>query len=481
MKKLTLFALLIFGICISSYSQDPSKRNGKMKNISTDLFYLVEFDFSNPNETILPKNIRKGDFYKVNVCNINLNNYRVEMQIKDTVYYSKALDFPVFGAIDINGLSDIIESFEAFSIVLSPEEKEMDSLGSFNSITKSDIRDFLEKNQETIKKNLDLLDKSISRFNDERFKIATNRILAKADPVPLNTEPIDVSKNLKTFEEIHLSQKLLESEISNNSKEYIEFFEKPDVILLMKEEDVTSIALRQEKEKVDKAYGEIKSKLSKARDQSNPDNVIKILTSILHLYTTSTFTSLPIQFTGDEAELKMSFIPKDSASNLQPYRLSPIKFGRSPWYWAVGPGLYYSKLQNERVGSETIQVNDSTQNFKVLKENSLQGEIGLSALFHAGYKLPILNDFFGIHGSVGTGVSLGEDIRARMLYGFGLSFGQKNHLTLNIGWATGYVDILSESFKEEDYGTKMFVEKPSVLVKKLDTAVFYNVGYVFTF
>jgi hypothetical protein len=494
MKKLTLLTLLTFSISMGSYAQDPSRRNGKMENERSEICFLVKFNFSDPTEIILPKKIRINDFYKVQVTSVNLNNYRVEMGIKDTVYYSKALDFPVFGSIDITSLSNLMGSFDFFesSSVISNQMVETLKATNFKAFSLPAQIDTVVLNLEKIKSVLTAEQKALQGFQIRldstnkvidtlNFDFMEARVLAKS--LELQQWPkIDIKDKLRKFSSLRDSLISLETDVKAAQKSYKEFFDLPNTVILLKEvrgED--SIRIFREKKKVEDSQIELNKKVGEIKSYVSTTAVEKALITVHQLYNSTTYTSLPIQFTGEEAEVKMSFIPKDSTSNLQTYHLSPIKFGKSPWYWAVGPGMYYSKLRSDLVGYETIQVNDSTQNFKVLKEDPMQGEIGISALFHAGYKLPIFSEFIGVHGSVGTGVSLGEEIKARILYGGGIAFGKKNHLTFNIGWATGYVDRVSSSFAEADYGSKLYLEKPSVLVKKLRTEVFYNVGYVFTF
>ncbi|MCL6261341.1 hypothetical protein M3O96_19735 [Aquiflexum sp. TKW24L] len=481
MKQLIILSILILGISSFCSAQ-------KIKDY--DLEREVKINFVPGDKVTVPKRIKTGDFYRVVVDSINLNNYRVEINVKDTVYYSKALDFPVFGSIDLTGLSDILGKFNAAELAKALEASP-DSIAIDNKKFKVDpkkknpltekILSRLKDEEEYLKKFGIILKAENEKIDSLSYELMTIRITSKINPIPRDFNSIDIKGKLQGFTRIKIILSKLEADLKANEDKLKEYFSNPDVILLMNTPGIDSILINTEKTKVDKAISELKTNTAKAKSQVSSENAEKALVSIVHLYNQTTYTSLPIQFTGEEAEIKMSFIPKDSASNLQTYHLSPIKFGRSPWYWAVGPGLYYSNLQSERVGFETVQVNDSTQNFKVLKESPLEGEIGVSALFHAGYKLPILHEFFGVHGSIGTGISLGEEIRARLLYGFGVSIGKKNHLTANIGWATGYVDNVSASFNEEDYGTKLFVEKPSVLIKNLDTGIFYNVGYVFTF
>lgn len=501
LSLLILFTFLLFG-----------NLSAQVKEINLNEKY-IEFEFDSPNIITIPKRMNQGDFYKVVVRNINLNNYLVEMQVEDTVYYSAAVDFPFFGSVDISSIEGIVGTFSAALSQVTTEKSDsleiveikekfkifhskivnLDSLLLIKNLDENnymysdptvlqEIERVLENERKISVLLAEFLKKETDKINLLAIRFLETRIASKALDEFNPNNPISTEEAINTSLSLIKNLNWLQKITDEVSKRYVDYFNKSSVTDLIKQAgDIDSKKILKEKGEIEKVYAEAKTKISQAKAEMNIEKVEKNIVSIHQLYNSAIYTSLPIQFTGEEAELKMSFIPKDSASNLQTYHLSPIKFGKSPWYWAVGPGMYYSEVENRRVGFETIQVNDSTQNFRVLREDPLQGEIGVSALFHAGYKLPILNEFIGIHGSVGTGVSLSEEIRARMLYGGGIAFGKKNHLTLNIGWATGYVDRVSSSFAESDYGIKLFVEKPSVLVKHLRTEVFYNIGYVFTF
>lgn len=484
--------------CAEQKGDNPPDKKTIRKNRRQGIYSIekdVFFDFGGGKQVRIPNRIKKGDFYRVKVENINLNNYRVELQVKDTVYYSKALDFPVFGSIDISGLESLMGTFKNLAVSSDRSEAIVEPISNETNNNDSESNNFSEASDENINKvnnflnaQKDILLKLRNDLNDQAnevenlvYKFKSRKLLAKAEPQQ-SFDSIDLKSTMSNFENLRSQLKTIESRQNTEKKVYDNYFSNAEVIALLKKikDEPEGIEIAQEREKIEKAYSELSKIRSKAQTLVSFENEEKSFLSVYQLYSKTTYTSLPIQFTGEEAEVKMSFIPKDSASNLQTYHLSPIKFGRSPWYWAVGPGMYNSKHRNDRVGFETIQVNDSTQNFKLIEENSLAGEIGVSALFHAGRKFEIGYLDFGIHLSVGTGVSLGEEIRARMMYGGGLSFGKKNHLTIDIGRATGYVDRLAKEIIDNGFD-KMYLEKPSALVKTLQTDWFVSVGYMFSF
>ncbi len=472
-----------------------TKRENRRKGIY-EIEKELNFDFDGKkNEVKFPKGIKTGEFYRVKVENINLNNYRVELQIKDTVYYSKALDFPVFGSIDISGLEGILGTFKTLDVASDNIEAIIDSIG--NNIYSlgmkgNDLSDPSVENIDEVKNLLNAQEKILFKLGNDLkdpanqaealvYEFKKRKILAKAERAQ-SFAPIDLKKAMTTFESLRSQFKSIESKQNLGKKAYDDFFSDAKVISLIKKikDEPVGIEIAKERENIEKAYAELSKIRTKAQALVSLENEEKSFLSVYQLYTSTTYTSLPIQFTGEEAEIKMSFIPKDSASNLQTYHLSPIKFGRSPWYWSVGPGMYYSRLQNDRVGFETIQVNDSTQNFRILEENPIGGEIGVSALFHGGRKFSLGELDLGIHLSVGTGISLGDEIQARMLYGGGLALGKKNHLTIDFGEARGFVNSLAKQVETNGFDF-VYSEKPSALVKEMDNKFFISIGYMFTF
>jgi hypothetical protein len=94
MKKLLLSLIVLISTLQISLAQ----------NQADTIKHEIKFSFSNPLAIKYPKKIKSGDFYKVVVEGINLNNYIVQLQNSDTVYSAKALDFPVFGSVDISDL-----------------------------------------------------------------------------------------------------------------------------------------------------------------------------------------------------------------------------------------------------------------------------------------------------------------------------------------------------------------------------------------
>ena len=105
----------------------------------------------------------------------------------------------------------------------------------------------------------------------------------------------------------------------------------------------------------------------------------------------------------------------------------------------------------------------------------MNSEIGAALLLRGGIK--VADYGLGVHASVGTGLSLGDEVQPRMLFGAGVTYGQVHSLSVDLGGIAGYVKRISDGadFQNE------YVEKPSLLVNALRLEYFVSVGYAFRF
>ena len=185
------------------------------------------------------------------------------------------------------------------------------------------------------------------------------------------------------------------------------------------------------------------------------------------------YTSLPIQFHKEEAEVSIQFIPKDSSSGLQIEYLLPIKFPQKKYYWYVGSSMYYSNLSDRRVSIQKIQVNDLTQSFKLSEEEPLDGEIGIAAILRGGRLIG--NSGLGLHAAAGTGFSIGKEVKPRFMKGCGVSFGQKHSFVIDYGVIVGHVDQIGKNI---ELGVELN-EEPQQLIKQLKWKKIVSLGYAY--
>ena len=495
MKK--IITLLFLSISFIGFCQDGSKKTKENKenkeNKGKNKILKFNFTNSNPDSIEIPKNLEIGDFYQIQIDSINLNQYHVTLKASDTTY-SKALEFPTFGKIDLSGLTDLTNTFKSIFIAKSSEVK--DSLKDINpykntfknknivsnkyfleniSPKYSDSKEDLVKKQTKINKlkeaeftiDLKIAKDSIDKKEYQYMEIRILRKTIKYKP----DDKINIKKDLKDFKELRFALNDVKDSITASIQKSKKFVENTDGIKAFLT-DSKNISL---KEKFTKSQEQLELALKKTNtilEVISSKNIEKMIVSIMNLYDINKYKSLPIQFTEEEAKVEIFFIPKDSTSNLQSYSLFPVKFPRKKNYWSLGASIYYSGIKSERVGFETIAINDSITRTKVLKEDPTNGELGTALLLRGG---KMFNNNFGVHIVVGTGVSISEDILPRALFGLGLSYGKKHSITLDAGINIGNTKVIS---KNTDFD-KEYIEKPDVLINKLDISYFIAVGYTF--
>jgi hypothetical protein len=538
---LNLIALLFLSQLVTAQNKCCLSKKNETKIIDKK----ISFDFIKRNQITIPNKIKVGEFYQVEVKNINQNLYNIEINNEAIDLQSTALSTSFFTSIDLGKLSSYLSPFLSpfyetkneddvttvanSAAVMDKKNNQLDLIdfkvltANFEKFTanpvKTDIEKTLDENTKyqqdlavvlfASNRILDSLQFSVleARFNLlAPFETETNlstkpskkknkkvNVDAKndddnsnkdeedpeTDPKP-NSETqskvnIDYKSFLKTYIDLRKQITLVNKNVDKFQKAYNEFLKKPKVVEFLK--PVANKKLKDKSVKVTATYSELKSKTMQFQEATKTEGISKLLFPIILLKTDKNFTSLPIQFTKDQEKLEISFVPKDSTSGLQKETLSAIYFpAKSNVYWSVGTSLYHSQLNDQRVGINTVKVNDSTTSFQLFEEQQLDGELGVAALLRAGTKLNN-NSLIGIHGTFGTGLSIGKDVRPRFLIGGGLSIGKKHNVVIDYGKIAGYVDELSNSV---DYN-KTYSSAPQPLITQLKWDTFFSLGYSYIF
>jgi len=468
MKKLILILILI--VPVLTFCQEEIKK----KEHKLDPFPKLKFDFLNKNYIIIPTKIKQGEFYQIEIDSINLNQYLVQIESKDTTY-STGLKFPTFGTLDLSSLESFTENLSLKTIEGIQQDKMkgekfkefIKTLTIENTVIKT-IKDV--KNDYNME--LDNLKTINIKIDDKKYDYMTYRICRQTNENCDNYK-LNIIEDLKVYSSIRIDLKVQSSQMKKYKMLLHDFINQGSIQKFLKETD--NVELKKELIKISEEISKLSDKVNEAIALVSPDNIEKQLKLALNLYEKNEYVSLPIQFNGEEAHLKIKFIPKDTSANLQPYTLPIIKFPVRKTYWSVGASMYYAGFENQRISHETIQEfgTDTINKYKILKETDLNGETGVAVLLRGGKKFT--NSFFGWHGSAGTGLSLGEDSKPRMLLGGGISYGQKHSFALDFGFIGGFVKNVSSNI---DY-SKEYIEKPDVFINKFQTKMFLSIGYVF--
>lgn len=471
----------------------------------------IEIDFKRSGLTVgrgikLPRKIKKGDFYRVIVNNINPNWYTIKINRKDSVI-SKELSMPTFSSISLDAIASLTSGFND-SVQIEFAEVIPTTIETPFSIAKSDSINMAIDSVFT--KNLFSLDIGLNQLKDQQFfdpevyvktLISEHKKITKGISFLLSkdkdqvlqiqnkvtafrnerlqelpgesVEKFDYSITLlaiqnlrKIFEtrkkSFNASNSGLVGNIENN-KEVFDFLKKEKFYL-------------KKVEKLKTIYQTALAKMNELNELISGENAEKLLSAVRYLHTgANRFESLPIQFKGEVESLSVSFVPKDSITFRQVVNLSPLIFPvRRPNYWSVGTSFYYSNLSNERFSILSNPKTDSTSVYSLRKEEDIKREAGMAVMLRFGTKID-KNGNFGIHGSFGPGVSIEKNVRPRILFGIGTSYGKKHNIVIDWGGILGYVDRKS-SIVEENIE---FLEKPETTVTNLIIGNYFSIGYMF--
>ena len=214
------------------------------------------------------------------------------------------------------------------------------------------------------------------------------------------------------------------------------------------------------------------------KEAVNAEKSIELLKSIIFLKVKiGTYKSLPIQFKGDQAQVKLKFEPRKPEYNLQSYEMPFVFPLKSDNYWSIGVSFYGSNLYDQRYSTKGKAKTDSTQVFTLVQEKEQKSEIGIATLLRAGEKFGDEKKC-GVHISLGPAISISEKIRARLLLGGGFSAGKKHSISVDIGGIVGHVDRISNAFDlNEEYSQK----PENITISELQVGYFIAIGYLFRF
>ncbi len=208
------------------------------------------------------------------------------------------------------------------------------------------------------------------------------------------------------------------------------------------------------------------------------DKIIELFTPLIYLANnqSTVYTSLPIQFLGEQGKVDIYINPRNENSLSQKYFTKIIFPDEIVKYTTVGISLYGASLFDESYNIEKIPINDTVANYRVHPEQLNKIEIGVSMLLRYGLKFNAEKNL-GAHFSLGAGMSISNKIKPRFLMGGGFSVGKKHMLALDLGGIVGYSDRINENAIKT-----IFDETPTnVIYSKLKVGFFTGLGYIYQF
>lgn len=456
MKNLTLlfgFLMLLF----SAYTQEPVK--------------TITINFKDSDVFI--EDINNGDFYKVVITDINLNLYKVTISSKDTLI-SKPQATPTFADINLSAVSSAMAGISSFTAVSSRLDAASDALIKatvYSAIARDDIK---------VRMNIEKQNLTNAKLDGEKIITRIDELKFNAYQVKLNSQLLQNTKSSFNFtnaliEAENIRQKIVELKDSINSRfeSYNRFSDTNAVAMAKPEYNKNDKAIKD-------TYLKFISFLSEASAAISAEKVNELLSSLVFIQNNSenSYTSLPMQFLGEQAKVKITITPRDEKLNLQSYSTTITFPENIRKYAVVGISFYGSNLYDSAYSVVETKTSDTTSIFNFVPESlPIHTEIGISATLRYGIKLNKTNNF-GAHLCLGAGIPISTKVKPRVLVGGGISIGDKHMIASDAGLIFGLVDRISTSINlNENYSSA----PENLTVSKLGAGAFLSIGYTYQF
>lgn len=500
---------------LSADKKTTSKHTAKKQ----DSVFLIKLNFSTKeytsSVTLLDK-LKRGDYYQLEIDNINLNAYKVTINNRDSITQT-GLTIP---SLSSSGISGILSTLTALGGAAAPNSEtpltsqraplsSQDMLLSIapNSPSttakgaKQPSKASRKKNPSPprplstddsnkvikamgvcdssfqaaymnivqLKKLIDSLNFKVSIFVAKKQLLQPSQSLYKQlDSI---VPDIAMAGILKFIINTRNMGQIIKTAIVTSYQTY------DTKVLKFRYGIVHTPTLRASDSLLRSVYAAFNKELDTARTNLSPPKITPVLNSLVTVDNNSDrkYLSLPMLFSKDQTTVSIAITP--TASTLPSYNTSftfPI-YKKS--YWGVSGGFYVSELHDDAYstkGSNVTATADTTYN--VVKENpGIPMEFGFNTLFTVGWNCCRT---FSICGQIGPAFAITNVIKPRLQTGGGIALGDKNKVTVTFGANIGYDDRLSQAFNT----TTNYITPPTnLIVSVLNIGYYLSVGYVFTF
>lgn len=452
-------------LVVGSGDEDPTQSN-EIKH------HRVRIDFENKRLLEYPKSLKDGEFYYLQIENINMNLYTVSHSSRDSTITADVA-FPTFEVPGIETLIGLIAELPSGTIKSDSSTKIIDESGNRLSRDLENYRRFIEEKSrelQQINQDIDSLSLSVESYA-LHYLVEKNTELKKELRKELNVEKILIRSR------VHRENlKALINTVESKRNEFYDFINGNETELGKEPE------LEKDSQQLIKLFSALLSGADSVYKSISAAAVTGWLQSVIHLDNNANrfYKSLPMQLTGDFTELSISINPKMEKFGLPSYS-TQISFPYpNKWYIGVGTSVYWSSLSDDQYSIQAATIDSTTSRFRVVNEQSSNFEMGLSTLLYVGYRF--WQNMIGMHYSFGPSISLTKPLKPRLMAGIGGSIGRKNKLVLNAFIISGPVSRLSDSYKEGQIVNMDKSDIPeSVTVSKIGWGCGASLGYLYTF
>jgi hypothetical protein len=188
------------------------------------------------------------------------------------------------------------------------------------------------------------------------------------------------------------------------------------------------------------------------------------------------YVSLPRQFLGEQEKVQLTISPRDEKSLSQIYTTKLVFPARMRAYTSIGISFYGANRYDETYNLIKTPVTDSTATYRIEYGDYEKGEIGITALLRHGGKFSEQSNF-GVHGTIGAGMSISHKVKPRLMLGGGVTYGTKHMISIDGGIITGFYNKINRDLLSTEHN-----EIPTdILYSRLCFGVFGSIGYIYQF
>jgi hypothetical protein len=483
--------------------------------------FKLDFKTKRFNDIEKLEYLKKGDFYQLQIDGINLNLYKVIINVKDTIVTSN-LTFPTFDLASLGGIGDLLAKIDFSAIstsnftsgssanktaqeILSDKKlslgkqsfslEEISNKGfkelstAWNPNDAQAIKELFEKRINKGKKEIQKSDNLLNSYRhkiDEvqlsiQYKIFSYLVLNNPNPLFQGLSVnLKIDSILKQIDTLRKEIKYLSISIMKQQSEYSEFTSTENIIKVLKDEKNKDLI--EADKKLAEAFVVSLNNAEKLYDGISSEKVSGWIKEIIYKEnnSNSSYTSLPQQLKEDQTKFNIQIIPAKEEYGLPTYK-TEIQFPHlKKFYVGIGMSFFYAGLRNDAFSTKATVVNDSITNYQIIDEKVKRGELGLATLIHFGWR-PYYDkerDWLGVNLVTGPALSFSNNAKPRIILGAGVAFGRENMLTINGILIGGFVERKSKVYNP---GETYSISPDKVTVSKLAGSFGISFGYIYKF
>jgi hypothetical protein len=510
-------------------NKKPSQESTGGKENSPSKIPRIVLNFKNKTfaeELSSFEDLKAGDLYQVEIKDINLNLYKVQINKTDSTL-SSGSPADIFSTINIETLSSLVSSlsplgeiagtipfeFPTEFVIANKSVRQLDftltdSTKAMETIPREDIDEYtgyayaakVRSTNPAVKREgaADII-KAAHKKNVEQYaallqlnqqiedvKLKYQKYLLKKElEDPANNRLLSLLSELEEAEILKVNTKFNEllkqanSLFLENKVAYLNYLSLIDPFIKQVNENDQ---LKAGDAKIRQFYDEQLKLQNEVNKSMNSQAQLSLLKEIIAFENNkgNIYTSFPMQFSQEQATVTISVSPRFESNILQSYKTTlafPVKDKKD--FWGISTGFFLSNLTNIPYSTSASITETQDTVFGFVPEERSPFEFGVSAMVRYGHKVKKGNDYrdnIFWHVGFGPGVSITDKIKPRLLAGGGLAFGSKKKVLLDIGGIIGATDKLSNAYKPENtYSPRPENYTPSVV--KLGG--YFSLSYLF--